>query len=244
MYAIIARTLDMEPVEVDLREDWSLDGESMLKALEDKSVSIVFLASPNNPTGNRFSEETISKIVQSERAIVVIDEAYGEFAGASLASLMDRHPHVVVLRSCSKIGLAGLRLGTLIACPSVVDAVEKVRLPYNVNSFTQAAVRVVLEHSEALEKQIESIRAERGRLIEALEAQPGVTPYPSEANFVLFRVDGGEAKDVHEGLLGEGVLVRYFGGAGRLGQCLRVTVGAPDENTTFLEALEAVLKDQ
>ncbi len=174
----------------------------------------------------------------------MIDEAYGEFAGASLAGLIDRHPHVVVLRSCSKIGLAGLRLGALIARPEVVAEVEKVRLPYNVNSFTQAAVRVVLEHGGALESQIASVRAERSRVLEALESLAGVTPYPSEANFVLFRVDTGEAKVVHEKLIGEGVLVRYFGGPGRLGQCLRVTVGTPEENSTFLEALGAVLKDQ
>jgi histidinol-phosphate aminotransferase len=241
MYAIIARALDMLPVEVDLLEDWSLDKESMLEALKEDAVSMVFLASPNNPTGNQFDEETIRAIVETERAVVVIDEAYGEFSGATLAGLIDQYPHVVLLRSCSKIGLAGLRLGTLIAGPSVVSVVEKVRLPYNVNGFTQAAVSLVLEHSEALSNQIEAVRAERGRLLESLEEQPGVSPYPSEANFVLFRVDKYDAKVLHEKLLGEGVLVRYFGGPGRLGQCLRATVGKPEENSALLKALAKAL---
>ncbi|MFQ5893462.1 MAG: histidinol-phosphate transaminase [Nitrospinota bacterium] len=244
MYGIIARTLEMEPVEVPLRDDWSLDGEAMDAALEDEAVRLVFLASPNNPTGNRFAEETIRALVEADRAMVVIDEAYGEFAGGTLAGFVERHPHVVVLRSCSKMGLAGLRLGTLIASPPVVAAVEKARLPYNVNSFTQAAVRLVLEHREALEAQIEAIRTERARLAEALEAQPGVTPCPSEANFLLFRVDGLEAKTVHERLLEAGVGVRYFGGPGRLGRCLRVTVGRPEENEAFLKALAAALQTE
>ena len=241
MYAVIARALDMEPVEVDLQDDWSLDTASMLSALQDEAVRLVFLASPNNPTGNRFLEDAVKTIVEAERAIVVIDEAYGEFSGKSLAGLIDQNPHVAVLRSCSKVGLAGLRLGTLIADPKVVAAAEKVRLPYNVNAFTQAAVRVVLEHAQDLEGQIASVRAERARLFEALEAQAGVTPYPSEANFVLFRVDKGEAGALHEKLLAAGVLVRYFGGPGRLGQCLRVTVGAEEENSAFLEALASCL---
>lgn len=242
MYGIIARTLEMEPVEVALEKDWSLDGEAMVEALADEAVRLVFLASPNNPTGNRFDEETIRAIVEAERAIVVIDEAYGEFAASSLTGLVERSPHVAVLRSCSKMGLAGLRLGTLIASPPVVEAVEKVRLPYNVNSFTQAAVRLVLEHREALEEQIEAVRADRASLFKALEAQPGVTPYPSEANFVLFRVDEVEAETVHERLLEAGVLVRFFGGPGRLGKCLRVTVGRPEENEAFVTALAAAIK--
>ncbi|MEE9304968.1 MAG: histidinol-phosphate transaminase [bacterium] len=242
MYAIIARSLEMEPVEVALRDDWSLDVEAMVEAMGDKAVRLVFLASPNNPTGNRFAEEAIGALIEADRAIVVIDEAYGEFAASSLAGHIEHHPHVVVLRSCSKMGLAGLRLGTLIAADPVVAALEKARLPYNVNSFTQAAVRLVLEHREALEEQIEAVRAERGRLFGALEAQAGVTPYPSEANFVLFGVDEVDARGVHERLLEAGVLVRYFGGPGRLGRLLRVTVGRPEENEAFVVALAAALK--
>lgn len=241
MYSVIARSLDMEPVEVELLEGWSLDTASMLSALEDEAVRLVFLASPNNPTGNRFEEEAVKAVIEAEGAIVVIDEAYGEFSGKSLAGLIDQNPHVAVLRSCSKVGLAGLRLGSLIADPKVVAAVEKVRLPYNVNAFTQAAVRVVLEHAQEIEKQIAAVRAERARLLEALEAQGGVTPYPSEANFVLFRADEGDAGALHERLLAAGVLVRYFGGPGRLGRCLRVTVGTPEENSAFLEALDSCL---
>lgn len=241
MYGLIARALDMVPLEVELLEDWSLDVDSMLEALRDDALRVVFLASPNNPTGNRFGEEAIGALVEAEEAVVVVDEAYGEFADATLSGLVDEHPHVVVLRSCSKIGLAGLRLGTLIAGPSVVEAVEKVRLPYNVNSFTQAAVRLVLEESDALREQIGAVRDERSRLLGALEAQPGVSPYPSEANFVLFRVDEAEAVVVHERLMEAGVLVRYFGGPGRLGRCLRVTVGRPEENSAFLKALKEAL---
>lgn len=241
IYEFVARTYGAQVVEVPRREDFALDLEPMEKALA-AGAKLIFLASPNNPTGNRFAEEAIGALIEADRAIVVIDEAYGEFAASSLAGHIEHHPHVVVLRSCSKMGLAGLRLGTLIAADPVVAALEKARLPYNVNSFTQAAVRLVLEHREALEEQIEAVRAERGRLFGALEAQAGVTPYPSEANFVLFGVDEVDARGVHERLLEAGVLVRYFGGPGRLGRLLRVTVGRPEENEAFVVALAAALK--
>jgi histidinol-phosphate aminotransferase len=240
MYAIISRSLAMVPREIDLKEDWALDGEAMLEALKEGSVRLVFLASPNNPTGNRFDSGIIKRLIEAERALVVVDEAYGEFARGTLLGLVDEYPHVVVLRSCSKIGLAGLRLGALVGSPQVVEALEKARLPYNINRFTQEAAKIVFEHRELLEEQIEAVRAERERLHKAIEGFPGLRPYPSEANFILFRVERGEAEELFRKLMDAGVLVRYFGGEGPIGQCLRVTVGRPEENDAFLEALAAV----
>ena len=157
--------------------------------------------------------------------------------------LLERHPNLVVLQTLSKIGLAALRLGILLAAPDLARELNKVRLPYNVGSFSQAAARIVLESPEFLEGQLRAIREERERMAEALARLEGVTVYPSDANFLLFRT-AGRSRSVFEGLRTRGVLVRDLGGGpGPLHRCLRVTVGTPGENRAFLEALPQALRE-
>jgi len=167
---------------------------------------------------------------------VVVDEAYHAFSsGGSFIDELDDLPNLVVLRTLSKVGMAGLRVGMMAAGADIVDAVEKVRLPYNINSLSQRAAEIILENRAVVDKQVGLIVKERVRLHDALAATPGVTPFPSETNFILFRVGGASA--VFEGLKARGILVRDMDSPGPLSGCLRVTVGTPEQDDEFVAAL-------
>jgi histidinol-phosphate aminotransferase len=173
---------------------------------------------------------------------VVVDEAYHAFAGRSFMDRLAAHPNLLVMRTLSKLGLAGLRVGLLAGRPEWLAEFDKVRLPYNVNILSQLAAERVLAHPDALLAQAAAIREARGELFAALAALPGVEPFPSDANFILFRV--ADAERVFTGLKARGVLIKNLnGGHASLAGCLRVTVGAPGENRTFLDALRLALGD-
>jgi len=198
--------------------------------------ALVFLAYPNNPSGNLFDEELVIRIVEAAPGIVVLDEAYHAFAGKTFMHHLERHSNLLVMRTVSKLGLAGIRLGVLIGPGEWLKQLEKVRLPYNVNTLTQVVACEVLQHGKVLTDQAAAIKLERGRLLRELGQVPGVTAYSSDANFVLFRIN--HAERVFDGLKKRGVLIRSLHGSHRLLEnCLRVTVGTPDENTAFLAAL-------
>jgi len=241
MYRMIAGFCGMRYVGVPLRADFSLDAEAVLTAIETQRPALVFLAYPNNPTGNAFGRAEIERIITATPGLVVIDEAYHAFAGGlSYLGELARHDNVVLMRTVSKLGLAGLRLGYLVGAPRWLDEFDKLRLPYNINVLTQCAAELALVHLDTLEAQAQSIVAERGRVAECLAGLPGVTVYPSQANFLLFRVT--DAAKVFTGLKARGVLIKNLHGAHPLlGDCLRVTVGAPAENEAFLTALSAEL---
>jgi histidinol-phosphate aminotransferase len=175
------------------------------------------------------------------RALVVVDEAYAHYSGVSFLEELSAHPNLVILRTLSKIGLAGIRLGMLAAHRGLIVEINKVRPPYNVNALSQAAARVVLSHADVVRENAAQIVRERDRVLGALRSVAGVTAFPSAANFFLLRADrGGDA--VHAGLLARGIVVRNFSHAPLLAGCLRVTVGAPGENDAFLAALAEVLQ--
>ncbi len=242
MYRLIAAVAGMRYVGVDLRPDFSLDLEAMLAAIEAHGPAVVFLAYPNNPTGNLFDREAILRIVEAAPGLVVVDEAYAPFAGATLMDALVGHPRLLVLRTVSKMGLAGLRLGLLAGHPAWLAEIDKTRLPYNVGALNQASGTFALRHRDAFEAQTQRIREDREALHAALAALPGVEAFPSKANFVLFRVPRGLGRVVHAGLLTRGVLVKCLDGQHPLlADCLRVTVGTPEENEAFLEALRAAL---
>jgi histidinol-phosphate aminotransferase len=241
MYPITTRVHGLEPVEVPLRDDWSLDVDATCAAVAARRPNLVFLATPNNPTGNTFDDAALRAVVEAApEALVVIDEAYGPFAGRSLNDWVDRHPNVAVLGTLSKVGLAGLRLGWVRLHPALANEVEKARPPYNLNLYAQLAARVVLEElPHVLDEQVERIVAERARLGEALAAIDGVRVFPSQANFFLVEVP--DAAAVHARLLERGVQVRRFGSIPRLSRHLRVTVGTPEEDDRLIEALAKAL---
>jgi histidinol-phosphate aminotransferase len=237
MYRHIALTLGWRVAEVPLTPSFALDEAALAERAAACPPRLSIFASPNNPTGNLFDRGVMERHLGAAAGVVVIDEAYHDFAGQSVVDLLGRHRNLVVLQTLSKIGLAGLRLGILLARPEVIRELDKVRLPYNVGSFSQAAARAVLESPEFLEGQIRAILAERGRLSAELARLPGVTVFPSDANFVLLRT-GRPSREVFEGLRRRGVLVRDLGGgAGPLHGCLRVTVGTARENDAFLAAM-------
>src|SRR6185369_10799526 len=184
-----------------------------------------------NPTGNLFPREAILAAVRASPGVVAVDEAYYAFSGgAALLDEVGKHPNLVLVRTVSKLGLAGLRVGVGIASPDWIRELEKLRMPYNVNSLSAAAADLLLEHREVFERQTGAIVAERARLEAALDAMPRVRRFPSAANFVLARVPDGPR--AFEALRERGILVRTFHGSHLLlAHCLRLTVGTPDENT-------------
>jgi histidinol-phosphate aminotransferase len=238
MYRIYAMHSGVRYVAVPLRADFSLDDDAFAAAIARERPSLVWLASPNNPTGRALPLASIERILAAAPGLVVVDEAYGDFAGATLLPRVLEFPNLVVLRTLSKIGLAGARLGYAVAHPAWIAELDKVRSPYNVNALTQAAVPVVLGASDVLEAQVARIRSERGRLSAALAAVPGVQVTPSDANFVLIRVP--DAPAVQSRLRAAGILVKNLhGGHPLTAHCLRITVGTPPENDALIAALSA-----
>lgn len=234
MYGIIGRSLGEKRIEVPLDKDFDLDIERFLVAARKEKPKLIFLSSPNNPTGNCFSTDKILKIIEIS-SLVVVDEAYQPFSSETgMLPLLKDYRNLVIMRTLSKIGLAALRLGFMIADPEIIREVNKVRLPFNVNSFSQAVAAAALKKKKEFRTTIKTIITERERLIEEMEKIKGITPFPSEANFILFRVE--DPDFVYAALLKKGILLRNIKDVVK--GCLRVTVGTPKENTAFLKALK------
>jgi histidinol-phosphate aminotransferase len=242
MYGMSARFAGMEFVGVPLKADFSLDVPAMLEAIKIHQPAITWLAYPNNPTGNLYDEAGMLQILQAvgETGVVVVDEAYQPFAQASFMARLPQHANLVVMRTVSKLGLAGIRLGYMSASAELLREFDKVRPPYNINVLTEATAEFVLEHAAELDQQAALLREQRGVLAAELGKMAGVTVYPSAANFLLLRVADADA--VNARLLQKRVLVKNVGKMHPLlSNCLRVTVSTPEENRLFLEALQASL---
>src|SRR5689334_2487818 len=186
MFRMIATFAGTRYIGVDLRDDFSLDIERTLAAIERERPGVVIITYPNNPTGNLFDAGLVERIVEAAPGIVLLDEAYHAFASDSFMSRLPRHPNLLVMRTLSKLGLAGIRLGVLAGHAPMIQELGKVRLPYNINTLTQVVAREMLQHINVLTEQAGTIKLERSRLLEALRRMPGVTAYPSDANFILF----------------------------------------------------------
>jgi histidinol-phosphate aminotransferase len=241
MYRLAAIAAGLRYVGVPLAADFSLDEGAFAAAIERERPALTWIAYPNNPSGNLFPREAILRAVAATPGLVVVDEAYYAFSGgASLLNEVGRHPNLLLVRTVSKLGLAGLRLGLAIGARDWMRELEKLRMPYNVNSLTMAAADLLLAERAVFERQTEAIVAERGRLERDLDAMPRVRRFPSAANFILVRVPDGPG--AFEGLRERGILVRTFHGSHPLlAHCLRLTVGTPDENTRMLAALAQAL---
>lgn len=242
MYRMIAAFSSLEYVGVPLNADFSLDLAAMEQAIQQHDPAVIYLAYPNNPTGNLFAEEDVEAIIRAANGLVVVDEAYHAFADRSFMSRLGEFDNLLVMRTVSKLGLAGLRLGLLAGPSEWLNEFDKVRLPYNINVLTQAAATFALRHIDVLNGQTRLIREERRRLFSEMERVAGLTLYPSAANFILFRVPAGRANAIFDGIKERGVLIKNMRASeGPLADCLRVTVGTEAENDAFLAALRAVL---
>ena len=242
MYSRSAQFAGADFIGVPLKADFTLDLPAMLAAIEEHQPAVVFLAYPNNPTGNLFATEDIEAILRAlgDNGIAVLDEAYQPFARQTFMDRLGEFDNLVVMRTVSKLGLAGIRLGYMTAAPALLAEFEKVRPPYNVNVLTQVAAEFVLDHVEVLDAQAASINAERERLAAELAALPGVEVFPSAANFISLRV--ADAAAVCTKLLAEKVLIKNLSKMHpSLANCIRVTVSTPEENSAFLNGLKAAL---
>jgi histidinol-phosphate aminotransferase len=237
MYSMGATFSGMKAVAVPLRDDFSLDAAAFIARMKAQQPALVFLAYPNNPTGVLYPQEDVVEIIKACKGLVVLDEAYHVFAGKSLMPRLPEFGNLIIIRTVSKLGLAGIRLGYLVGRPEWVQQFDKVRPPYNVNVLTQAAALFLLERLDVLEDQAARIKADRAGLGKSLAALKGVTVFPSEANFFLMRVP--DAAKTYEALKQQNVLVKNLHPG--IPNCLRVTVGTLDENRILLTALREAL---
>ena len=239
MYKMSARLRGLRVIEVPLDAGWDLSEEGMLRALEIGPPHLVFIASPNNPTGTLMNRERLERVIQAApRSLVVVDEAYIDYADRTQLDLYRVYENVAVLRTLSKVGFAALRIGWLVGRPALVRELDKVRLPYNASGVAQGLGELVVgELWDDVLRVVKTVRGERERLAEALGALPGFAVAPHQANFLWVKTPG-PAESVFRGLAERGILVRTFHETGgRLSQQLRITIGSPAENDELLRCL-------
>lgn len=243
VYAANARLTGTEVVNIPRNGDYSIDEEAVIERLAQGDIDLAVVTSPNNPTGELARKEFVVRMLEASDALVMVDEAYFEFAHETVVPLLAEHKNLIILRTFSKAySLAGVRLGYVLAHADVIREFIKVRQPYSVDAVSQAIARVVFSNREAFEPGIEAIIAERARVFEALAAIPGVTPFPSDANYILFRMDG--AAEAWDYLYDRGVLIRDFSASAMLEGTLRVTIGTAGQNDAFLTALRDFVSER
>jgi len=244
MYQMIAKFTAIHYVGVPLSEDFNLDMDATREAIKKHQPAIIFIAYPNNPSANLFNDDAIEEIIKIAPGLVVVDEAYHPFAQASFMSKLSVYKNLLVMRTVSKMGLAGLRLGLLCGEKNIINEIDKIRLPYNINVLTQAAGLCVLGNVHVLDQQAALIREQRALVLDEMRAVDGLEVFPSQANFILFRVLNKSANDVFESIKTSGVLIKNMKAKeGALVNCLRVTIGAQEENMVFLAALKQAMKN-
>jgi len=243
MYQHIAKSMGVDFVGVPLSGDFSLDMPAMLTSIKKHNPAVIFLAYPNNPTANLFDNADLLAIIEASQGIVVIDEAYQPFAGKSYLSQVKRFDRVLVMRTVSKLGLAGLRLGFLVGSEEILCQLEKIRLPYNINSLTQLTAHFAFKHIDIFNAQAAMICDQREGLLRSLTEMDNIQVFPSKANFILFALLDDSAERVFDALKLKGMLIKKMGVVLGLPQnCLRVTVGTAEENELFCEHLKTILK--
>ena len=240
MYAMSAQLQGLKFIGVPLTADFELDGEAMLAAIAEHHPSVIYIAYPNNPTANLWDDGVIEKIVEAAPGLVVIDEAYQPFSSRSYIDRITRHGHVLLMRTMSKFGLAGVRIGYMMGPNALIAQVDKVRPPYNISVLNCEAALFALGHQDVFAAQAQDIRNQRTVIQAVLRALPAVKSWPSDANMILARVP--DADKTFEGMKSRGVLVKNVSKMHPLlANCLRLTVGTAAENAQMLAALQASL---
>ncbi len=245
MYRQVAMSLGLAYHGIPLQTDsFDLDLPLMLDAIKKNQPSVIFLAYPNNPTGNLFNRQDIEKILNIAPGLVIIDEAYAPFADASFISRLPEHTNLLVMRTVSKLGLAGLRLGFIAGNKTIIKQLNKIRLPYNINSLTQITANFALKNQTLFRKQTQKICNDRTTILNQLNELPDITAYPSSANFILFKTKKNQATAIFESLKNHGILIKNLSPQGGvLCDCLRVTIGKPDENKAFINSITTIITE-
>ncbi len=241
MYQKISQVLGLRFEEVPLFEDFSLDINLMLKKIEELNPAVIFLAFPNNPTGNLWSKEDINLIIKKTNGVVVIDEAYGAFSGETFIKDIGKYNNLIIIKTFSKIGLAGIRLGYLFGDKYLIKQINKIRLPFNINSISQKISEISMENNVFLDKQCEQIVELRFSLINQMMKFDKIKVFDSRTNFILFKILKGSADDVFSRLLENNILIKNMSNTPRLKNCLRVTVGTKKENDIFIKSLKNLI---
>lgn len=242
IYEIFAKLFGTKIVSIPLSEEFDIRPDEFISAMDSAKRSVVFISFPNNPTGNCFSEQAIMEIIDnSKSSIIVLDEAYYEFSRKTFLRLLQLHNNIIILRTFSKAyGLAGLRVGYMISNKEIIDEVMKVKMVYNINSLSQKIALILLKHKSEMAEYINIILNERDKLIDNLSMKNELTVFDTDANFILFRVKT-DAQFLFSELLKNGILIRNLNEQELLKNCLRVTVGKPEENVAFMSVINKVL---
>jgi len=239
MYKIIAQFCGLHYIGVSLNRDFSLDLEAVKLQIKTEQPALIFIAQPNNPTGNLFLHQDLCEIIELSKGLVVIDEAYTAFTEYNALPLLDKYQNLLVMRTFSKTGLAGLRLGYLLGNSSILKEIDKIRLPYNINILTQSLAECALDYYDLFLEQSKKIISSREKLIKVLSMNESLKIFPSEANFITLRFKNFSADEAYKQLKEQGVLVKLLnGGHPLLSNCLRLTVGTEEENAILISALE------
>lgn len=243
MYKQVSISLGLNYHAVPLQADsFELDLPLMLETIQQTQPLVIFLAYPNNPTSNLFKQQDIESILKAAPGLVVVDEAYAPFADASFIDKLPQHDNLLVMRTVSKLGLAGLRLGFIAGNIEIIEQLNKIRLPYNINSLTQATADFALKNQDLFDQQTQQICSDRSLVFNQLNKLTGITAYPSAANFILFKTAENQATTIFEGLKEHGILIKNMSPqGGLLSDCLRVTIGTSEENKQFIDAITEII---
>ncbi len=243
MYRQIAHCLGLNYQGIPLLAgNFDIDLAVTLSTIEKTQPAIIFLAYPNNPTGNLFDSAAIEQIIETSKGLVIIDEAYAPFTDFSFIEKLPQYDNLLIMRTLSKLGLAGLRLGFIAGNPAIINELNKARLPYNINVLTQYSAEFALNHAEMFAEQTQTICDERARMFLQLSTIKEITPNPSAANFILFRTPKGTATEIFNSLKTHNILIKNLAShQGLLKDCLRVTIGKPEENNAFISALKKIM---
>ena len=236
MYELVSKFAQLNYHGMPLDENFEIDLNSTLLAIKSKKPKLIFIAYPNNPTGNSFDYDVIREIIESTDALVVLDEAYYAYSEKSFLAEIKNFSNLVVLRTISKIGFAGLRLGLLVGSQETIEQLNKLRLPYNINILTQASANFLLKGRQRILSNAKIIINERRRLYDELSLIPGLTVYPSQANFLLVKAEN--AKLLLESLKDSGILIKGFAISTQLEDFVRISVGEVKENNVLLECIK------
>jgi histidinol-phosphate aminotransferase len=236
MYKIIAKLTHLNYLEINLTKNFEIDLESTLKSIKKYNPKLIFISNPNNPTGNQFKRKHIETIINSTNAMVVIDEAYYTYTDDNFLNDIYKYQNLILLRTISKIGFAGLRLGLIIGSKSTILELDKLRLPYNINSLTQISADFLLKQKDLINQNTKIINSERIKLSKELQNIKQIKVYPSTTNFILFKTDN--ANQLFETLKYNKILIKNLSNNKVLKNCLRVTIGSCDENKTFLKIVK------